>query len=85
MRQENSTLGKHWITLSLVKATTTTIFLIHKPLGVTLKLFLDMSRGSLPISYVQELTYQVLHALNFIHRAQVIHAGPTFPLLHSVL
>ncbi len=60
-------------------------FLIHSPLGVTSKLFLDMSRESLPISYVQELTYQILHALNFIHRAQVIHAGPTLPLLHSVL
>ncbi len=60
-------------------------FLIHEPLGVTLKLSLDMSRGSLPISYVQELTYQILLALNFIHSAQAIHAGPTLPLLHFVL
>jgi serine/threonine-protein kinase SRPK3 len=60
-------------------------FLIHEPLGATLKLFLDMSKGSLPISYVQELTYQILHALNFIHSTQVIHAGPTLLLLHSVL
>jgi serine/threonine protein kinase len=59
-------------------------FLIHAPLGVTLKLFLDMSRGSLPISYIQELTYQILHPLNFIHSTQVIHAGPTLPLLRSV-
>jgi hypothetical protein len=57
-------------------------FLIHKPLGATLQL---ISRRSLPIYYVQDLTYQMLHALECIHGAQVIHGGPTLSLLHSVI
>jgi serine/threonine protein kinase len=56
-------------------------FLIHEPLGATLQLFLDISRRSLPIYYAQDLTYQMLHALELIHGAQVIHGGPTLPLL----
>ena len=54
-------------------------FLIYEPLGFSLDFFLDFSDGSLPI-YVKELTYQILQALEFIHSAQVIHAGSTLPL-----
>jgi len=60
-------------------------FLIHEPLGVTLDLFLDFSDGSLPIYYVKEVTYQILQALDFIHSAQVIHAGSALPLSHPIL
>jgi len=60
-------------------------FLIHEPLGVTLQIFLDISRGILPTCHAKELTYQMLHALKFINGTQVIHAGPTLPLLHFVL
>jgi len=49
-------------------------FLIHEPLGVSVQFFLDLSGGSLPIYYVKELASQMLHALHFIHSAQVIHA-----------
>jgi serine/threonine protein kinase len=52
-------------------------FLIHEPLGVNVQFFLDISGGSLPISYVKDLASHMLHALEFIHSAQVIHAGPT--------
>ena len=54
-------------------------FLIHEPLGATLQSFLDLSGGSLPVYYVKELVSQMLHALDFIHSAQVIHAGLTPP------
>jgi serine/threonine-protein kinase SRPK3 len=54
-------------------------FLIHEPLGVSVQFFLDLSGGSLPIYYVKELASQMLHALHFIHSAQVIHAGLTPP------
>lgn len=47
--------------------------------------FLELFRGSLPNNRVQELAYQMLYALEFIHGAQVIHGGPMFPLLHSVI
>ena len=50
-------------------------FLIHEPLGVSVQFFLDFSAGSLPIYFVKDLASQMLHALNFIHSAQVIHAG----------
>jgi hypothetical protein len=46
--------------------------------------FFKLSRGSLPIDRVLELAYQILYALEFIHRAQVIHVGPTLPVLYSV-
>lgn len=52
-------------------------FLIHEPLGVTVQFFLDISRGSLPIPYVQELASQILHGLEFTHNARVTHAGLT--------
>ncbi len=60
-------------------------FLIHEPLGATLDLFLDFSDGSLPIYYIKEVTYQILQALEFIHGAQVIHAGSTLPSSHPIL
>jgi hypothetical protein len=50
-------------------------FLIHEPLGVNVQFFLDVSGGSLPISYVKDLTSNMRHALEFIHSARVIHAG----------
>jgi serine/threonine-protein kinase SRPK3 len=59
-------------------------FLIHEPLGVSLQTFLDLYRGSLPIYFVRHVTYQVLHALEFIHGAKVIHAGSILPFPHSV-
>jgi hypothetical protein len=43
--------------------------------------FLKLFRGSLPNNRVQELAYRMLYALQFIHDAQVIHGGPTFPPL----
>ena len=52
-------------------------FLIHEPLGATVQFFLNFSGGSLPIYYVKDLASQILHALEFIHDAQVIHAGLT--------
>ena len=60
-------------------------FLIHEPLGVTVQSFLDISGGSLPIPYVQELASQMLHGLEFIHSAQVIHAGLTSLIIRPVL
>jgi hypothetical protein len=57
-------------------------FFIHEPLGATLDFFLDFSNGSLLFVYVKELAYQILQALEFIHGAQVIHAGSTLSLLH---
>jgi serine/threonine-protein kinase SRPK3 len=60
-------------------------FLIYEPLGATLDFFLDFCDRSLPIYYVKELTYQILQALEFIHGAQVIHAGSTLPLSHPIL
>ena len=36
-------------------------FLIHEPLGVTLQLFLEYSRGSLPIEFVWHVTYRMLY------------------------
>jgi hypothetical protein len=56
-------------------------FPIDEPLGATLQRFLDISRSHL-LQYVQDLTYRLLHALEFIHGAQVIHARP---LLHSII
>lgn len=50
--------------------------LIHEPLGVSLQFFLQISGGSLPIGYVKDLAFQMLQALQFIHNAKVIHAGP---------
>jgi hypothetical protein len=47
--------------------------------------FLELFRGNLPNNRIQKLAYQMLYALEFIHGAQVIHGGPTFPLLHSVI
>jgi serine/threonine-protein kinase SRPK3 len=52
-------------------------FLIHEPLGVNVQFFLNISGGSLPIYYVKDLASQMLRALEFIHSAQVIHAGLT--------
>ena len=60
-------------------------FLIHEPLGANLDFFLDITGRSLTIDYVQELTYQILQALEFIHGAGVIHAGSTLPLSHPIL
>jgi serine/threonine-protein kinase SRPK3 len=62
-------------------------FLIHEPLGVSVQFFLDIAGGRLPIPYVKDLASQMLHALKFIHSAQVIHAGLDFsdtlhPLMH---
>ena len=59
-------------------------FFIYEPLGATLDFFLDMSNGSLLFVYVKELACQILQALEFIHGAQVIHAGSTLPLLHHI-
>jgi len=59
-------------------------FLIHEPLGANLDFFLDITDRSLTIDYVQELTYQILQALEFIHAAGVIHAGSTLPLAHPI-
>lgn len=53
-------------------------FLIHEPLGVSVQFFLDIAGGSLPIPYVRDLATHMLCALEFIHSAQVIHAGVTF-------
>ena len=52
-------------------------FLIHEPLGATVQFFLNFSGGSLSIYYVKDLASQILHALEFIHNVQVIHAGLT--------
>jgi serine/threonine-protein kinase SRPK3 len=60
-------------------------FLIHEPLGVSVKFFLDISGGHLYIPYVKDLTSQMLHALEFIHSAQVIHAGLTLLLTRFIL
>ena len=60
-------------------------FLIHEPLGATVEFFLNISGGSLPIYYVKDLASQILHALEFIHSAQVIHAGLTPPYTTYVL
>ncbi|KAF8076835.1 putative CDK4/6 [Lyophyllum atratum] len=49
-------------------------FLIHEPLGVSVQYFLNISGGSFPIYYVKDLASQMLHALEFIHSAQIIHA-----------
>ena len=54
-------------------------FLIHEPLGVSVQFFPDLSGGSLPIYYAKDLTTHMLHALDFIHSAQVIHAVLTPP------
>ena len=54
-------------------------FLVHEPLGATVQFFLNISGGSLPINCVKDLTSQMLHALEFIHSAQVIHAGLMLP------
>ena len=56
-------------------------FLIHEPLGANLDFFLDITGRSLTIDYVQEVTYQILQALEFIHGAGVIHAGSTLPFI----
>ena len=53
------------------------LFLVHEALGVNVQFFLDISGGSLPIAYVNDLASQMLHALEFIHSTQVIHAGVT--------
>ncbi|KAF8166033.1 kinase-like domain-containing protein [Crassisporium funariophilum] len=49
-------------------------FLIHEPLGVSLRFFLHISRGRFPIDYAQDLAFRMLHALQFIHSAKIIHA-----------
>ena len=51
---------------------------------LVVQFFLDIAGGRLPIYYVKELASQILHALEFIHSAQVIHSGPT-PLIHFIL
>lgn len=53
-------------------------------LGASVQFFLDIAGGRLPIYYVKELASKMLHALEFIHSAQVIHSGPT-PLIHFIL
>ena len=50
-------------------------FLIHEPLGVTAQTFLEICGGRLPIEYVRDLAFQMLHALEFIHDAGVVYAG----------
>ena len=60
-------------------------FFIHEPFGVTLDFFHEVAHRRLPIDYVRELSYQILQALEFIHDAQVIHAGSTPPLLYPIL
>ena len=62
-------------------------FLIHEPLGLSVQFLLDRSGGRLYIPYVKDLASRMLHALKFIHGAQVIHAGLTSsdklrPLIH---
>ena len=52
-------------------------FLIREPLGLHAQLFLDLLGGSSPIGCVKLLTKQMLLALEFIHSAQVFHAGLT--------
>ena len=50
-------------------------FLIHEPLGVSAQLFLNLHKGRFHINYARELALQMLYALNFVHKAGVIHAG----------
>ncbi|KXN88038.1 SRSF protein kinase 3 [Leucoagaricus sp. SymC.cos] len=49
-------------------------FLIHEALGVTAEVFMGVCGGTLPIFYVKDLAYRMLHALEFVHNARVIHA-----------
>ena len=61
-------------------------FLIHEPLGFSVQFLLNNSGGHLYIPFVKDLASQMLHALEFIHSAQVIHAGLTSSdTLHSVI
>ncbi|KAG6827137.1 hypothetical protein H0H92_013055 [Tricholoma furcatifolium] len=48
-------------------------FLIHEPLGVTAEVFLGLCGGSFPVSCVKDFAYRMLQALEFIHKAQVVH------------
>ncbi|KAG6902038.1 hypothetical protein C0995_005248 [Termitomyces sp. Mi166 len=48
-------------------------FLIHEPLGLSVELFRTTGKGTLPILYVRILARQMLHALEFIHSANIVH------------
>lgn len=50
-------------------------FLVHEPLGVSLEFFLRISKGSLPLGYIKIMASHMLHALEFIHSAEIVHAG----------
>lgn len=50
-------------------------FLIHKPLGVSAQHFLNLHEGRFPLYYARDLARQMLHALDFVHKAKVVHAG----------
>jgi hypothetical protein len=52
---------------------------------MSLSALLCNSFSSLLIYPVPDLTYQILHALESIHGAQVISRGPTLPSPHSVI